>query len=441
MRSKSRFFLLFVVLMILALSTAMVAGCGEDTTETTATTADGGTETTAATTETTTAQQPPEADVIKFGAARPISGVFSFFEENAFGPVAKMWIDEVNAAGGINVAGKMMPIEYTLYDDQSNLDNAMRLLEKLIVEDKVDFIFAPQSTAFLFAGAGVANAHGKLLISAEGGATSLEKEVANLPLFFQVLNYSNHYQVPALAKIMQEKGVKTAAVIYIDDLHGIEYAGVAEEELPKVGVEIVSKTAVPADIKDISTVLKQIQELNPDALLCCTYPDINFLIMAQIQQLGYSPPMMVLGPGGSFQFFYNAHGPAMDGVMAWGAWSKKSSPEAQALFDKLVAYMGTSDNIDYWGHILYYAELQMLQQAIEKAGTLDNAAVAEVLKTEHFQTILGDTFFTNQFLDESCYAGQIGQWQNGEFEVIDVGEKRTADPIYPKPDWPAPAAQ
>ena len=42
-----------------------------------------------------------------------------------------------------------------VYDDQSDLDTSMRLLTKLMEEDKVDFVFAPCSTAFLFAAAGV----------------------------------------------------------------------------------------------------------------------------------------------------------------------------------------------------------------------------------------------------------------------------------------------
>ncbi len=162
MKLRSRYLKLCVVLMILASIAILAAACGDEEettttaggTDTTATTAPPATETTA----TTAAQQPPEADVIKIGAARPVSGALAFFEANAFGPVAKMWVDEINAAGGINVAGKMMPVEYTVYDDQSNLDTSMRLLEKLMVEDKVDFVFAPNSTAFLFAAAGVANA-------------------------------------------------------------------------------------------------------------------------------------------------------------------------------------------------------------------------------------------------------------------------------------------
>ena len=123
------------------------------------------------------------------------------------------------------MAGKKLPIEMIVYDDQSDMDQSMRLLTKLMEEDKVDFVFAPCSTAFLFAAAGVANAHKYILMSAEGGATTLETEMkkGTLPWFFQFLNYSNHAQMPVFADICKELGVKTASIAYIDDLHGIEY--------------------------------------------------------------------------------------------------------------------------------------------------------------------------------------------------------------------------
>jgi hypothetical protein len=39
----------------------------------------------------------------------------------------------------------------------------VRLMEKLIIEDKVDFLFPPCGTSFLFAAAPVANKHGYIL--------------------------------------------------------------------------------------------------------------------------------------------------------------------------------------------------------------------------------------------------------------------------------------
>ena len=117
--------------------------------------------------------------------------------------------------------------------------------------------------------------------------------------------------------------------------------------------------------------------------------------MQTMMQLNYNPKGVLLGPGGSFQFFANIFGPAMEGVMFEGAWSVNSSPDAKAYYDKLKAFMGSGDNIDFWGAIIYRAELEFFQQAIEKAGTLNQDKIAEVMRTEHFKTVHEpDTFYT-----------------------------------------------
>jgi branched-chain amino acid transport system substrate-binding protein len=335
--------------------------------------------------------------------------------------------------------GKKLPIEMKIYDDQSNLDTSMRLLEKLMVEDKVDFVFPPASTAFFFAAAGVTNEHGYLLIGAEGGAKTIRQEVAKYPMFFGLLNFSDWYEIPTLVEIFKEVGVESVAMIYLDDLHGIEYSDVMKEEAGKAGIEIVFDTSIPGDTKDFSPILRQVQEADPDCLFVPAYPDQNFPMVGQMIQLGYSPRMLVMGPGTTFAAFPTAFSnEIVNGVAGYGAWSVNSSPALKELQDKLLQRPGfTEANMDYWGHAFYYAGLQMFQQAIEKAGTLDNARVAEALKTERFDTILGETWFDNQLTAVEAHPGQVGQWQDGVFEVIDPGDKRTAPPIYPKPDWPA----
>ena len=52
-------------------------------------------------------------------------------------------------------------------------------------------------------------------------------------------------------------------------------------------------------------------------------------------------------------------------------------------------------------------------------------------------TILGPTWFDqNHLLAVECHSGEVGQWQNGVFEVIGPKDKATAAPLYPKPAWP-----
>jgi len=378
-------------------------------------------------------------DKIIIGAARPLSGPLAFFEANAFGPIYKMWVDEVNARGGIYVKeyNKKLPVKMLVYDDKSDMGTMTRLLDKLILQDKVDFVFPPASTAFLFAAGAVANRHGYILLGAEGGATTIRDMLPGMPYFFPILSFSDH-QMPVLADLYKELGVKTAAIMFIEDLHGIEYSGVATREFGKRGIKVVMVKSTPPDIKDVSPILKEAQKLNADAFCAFTYPDIGFLTTGTAQAIGYNPKAILLGPGGNFEVYKKIFGAdVIEGVMGEGAWNTKSSPASKDFYERFTA-RNSPDILDWWGHNLYWAGLQIFEQAIEKAGTLNQKKIRDVLANEKFNTILGETWFDNQILSGKCHTGEIGQWQNGIFEVVDPGPKRTAAPVYPKPPWPKP---
>ena len=113
--------------------------------------------------------------------------------------------------------------------------------------------------------------------------------------------------------------------------------------------------------------------------------------------LGYNPKVWIGGPGVNFGFFHTAFGPAVEGVMGWTTYSPKQSAAAKALADKL--YTGKPEDIqDWWGHPFYWAGLEIWKQAIEKAGTLDQKKIRDIVATQHFNTVLGDTWFDERTL-------------------------------------------
>ncbi len=378
-----------------------------------------------------------EKESIRIGAARSLSGPLSVVGDTAFGPIFKMWVDEVNAAGGVFVKeyGKKLPIETIIYDDKSDVGTMTRLMEKLIIEDKVDFIMPPVGTAMLFAAAPIANKHKMVLVGMEGGATKIRELVKDLPYVFSALSFADHYQVPPMAEMCSKLGVKSVAICALGDLHGIEYKSVAIPELEKKGIEIVLKKSIPPGIKDLSPIIKEAKALNVDAFLIFAYPDENILATKQSIGLGFNPKLFLTGPGANFEFYKQIFGPASEGVMSWGAWNPKVSPAHKEFADKLVSLYGEGI-MDWWGHNLYYAALQCFQKAIEKAGTLDQDKVREMIANKKFDTILGSTWFDKQhLLAKECHTGEVGQWQKGVFEVIAPTDKSTADPVYPKPEW------
>ncbi len=381
---------------------------------------------------------PPTKDKIIIGVARPFSGELSFLEEYAFGPIYKMWVEEVNARGGIYVEeySKKLPIELKVYDDTSDLGTMMTLLERLMVEDKVDFVLSPAGTDFINAAAPIFNKYEYILMGMEGGSASTRELIPGLPYFFNVLNFSDHNQVPVLADLLEKCGVKTVAIIFVDDVYGIDYSRAAIPELARKGIDVISVKSVPPGINDLSAILQEAKAAEVDAFLSFTYPDTCILATTQSMEIGFNPDVFLLGPGGNFAFYKDLFGAdVVEGVMAWGAWNEKSSPAAAAFHDKFLARYDEGI-FDYWGQLTYWSALQFFEQAIEKAGTLDQAVIRDIMATETFDTCLGPTWFDGGLLAVECYPGQVGQWQNGQFEVIDPGKKRTAEPIYPKPEWP-----
>ena len=392
--------------------------------------------------------KPPDYDTresILIGGARPLSGPLQQIGDFAYTPIYNLWAEEVNARGGIYVEeyDRALPIELLIYDDTSDMGTMTSLMEKLILEDEVDFILSPCSTAFVYAGGPIANKYGYIMLGTESGCTTITELLPDLPYFFSILNYSNHNQLPVAFDLFQEWGVQTVALLYIADLHGVEYSHIAHQEALRTGISVIYDRSVPPFATELTLLLKDIKALDPDAVCAFVYPPTTMSVVGQSMEVGLNPKALLLGPGGNFEFFLDIFGPVvLEGVIGEGAWNEKSSPAAQEFADLFSARFGRG-LMDWWGALTYYGGLQFFEQAIIEAGTLDQAVIRDVMATSTFETVLGPTWFDmaaggagGGLLAVECFAGQIGQWQNGIFEVIDPDDNRTADPIYPKPPWP-----
>ena len=373
-------------------------------------------------------------DKIVIGQAIALSGPLAGGVAIAGGRIYQMWVEEVNKKGGIYVKeyGKKLPVELKRYDDKSNIGTMTNLLEKLIVEDKVDFVFPPWGTAWLFAAAPIANKYGYILIGGPGGALKLKE--LDLPYFFQVLNFSET-QAPALADIFKEVGVKSVAVIYRGDLHGVEYGNAMVPFFKQRGIEVKLNKSFPPEIKDLSPLLKEAKSLNVDAFCAARYPGGGMLLTGQSMELdiNFNAFFLTVLPFSPSLYRGTFGVEGVEGVMGGGAWNAKSSPGAKELVDKFVKRFKVEP--DYWGGLYYWSSLQHFQQAIEKAGTLNQKKIRDVMAKERFDTALGPFWYDkNRYFVN--HPGEIGQWQKGVFEVIDPGKKRTAPPLYPKPPWP-----
>jgi branched-chain amino acid transport system substrate-binding protein len=367
----------------------------------------------------------------------------------------EVWKEKINADGGIYVEeyGKKLPVEYIIYDDASDVGTMVRLTEKLILEDNVDILFPACGTAFLSAQGPIANKYGKVLLSGEGGATILREALFGLPYVFINLSFSDHYQLPVFADMCAAKGAKTAYIITIADLHGVEYGGVATIEFGRVGIDVLANVSVPITYTDFSLLVKEAKAADPDIFCVFAYPPIVLPVTGEMMAIGFNPPAVVMGPGANFGFYAYSFGdppdPAMvDGVTCFAVANPKTSPEHERHFSELEALVGFPW-LDFWGTPLYEPGVcDVWKEAIEATGTLDQDVIRDYIATHHFQTALISDFYYEMAGDggglmaKEAHAGEIGQWQNGMVEIVGGGDwpatVLTSEWLYPKPPWPTP---
>jgi branched-chain amino acid transport system substrate-binding protein len=375
-------------------------------------------------------------DKIRIGTAISLSGPYSPGAGMTQIPNYNMWVEEVNAKGGLLIKklNKRVPVELITYDDKSDIGTAVKLVEKLILEDKVDLLLPPWGTAMHFAIAPVVTKYGYPVMGPTVSSEKLREIAHKVPYFFGILNMPRE-QGAALADLLEELGVKRVALIYVADAYGIEWTGKVAPDLglKKIDVEILK--SYPGDVKDLSPLLKTIKAADVDALLCMSYPGDTFLITKQAKELGFNPKLLYLGVGVAFPVYKQMFGgpDAVEGIMGAGAWNPRVPyPGAKEYFERHVKRWKTEP--DRWASAFAYASLQILEQSIEKVGSIDRKKIRDCIATQTFPTVIGPVRFEGGFNVQS--PGEIGQWQKGEFEVVAAKDKRTAKPIFPKPSWP-----
>jgi branched-chain amino acid transport system substrate-binding protein len=338
-----------------------------------------------------------------------------------------MWAEQVNARGGLDVKGVKRKIELIGLDDRSEMETVVRSYEKLMGSDKVDLILPPWSTGANFAMMPLAQKYGYPMLSPT--ATGRKLLGMKNPYFFALLQQPDR-MMDALAEYLAARSAKTVGVVYVDELFGLEQLDGLETSLKKKGIQIVEKKSYPLGVKDLQPVLNDIKAKNPDAFVALSYPPDTFLITGQSKAIGFNPKLFYAAVGTAFPVYRDKFGPTAEGVMGLGTWNPKTSAAAKAYFDAHVARWKKEP--DRWASAHAWAGLQILEQAVAKAG-LDRKALRDYIANNEFDTIIGKIKFKNG--ENVSTPGVVSQWLGGEFEVVWPPDRSTSAALYPKPAW------
>src|SRR5690606_33233690 len=175
---------------------------------------------------------------VRIGYTMARTGPWTGGAQTSQEPNFLLWAEQQNAAGGLSVKGVRRKIELISSDDRSDIETVVRTYEKLMGSDKVDLILPPWGSNANFALAPLANRHGYPMLA----PTALSRKLIdmNLPFFFSLLQQPDR-MMGALVDMLAANGVKTVAIVYMDDLFGLENFAALNNALKKTSIQVVER--------------------------------------------------------------------------------------------------------------------------------------------------------------------------------------------------------
>ena len=383
------------------------------------------------------ANTPTTGSTIIFGAAVSFTGAQS--KEGALTKQGyDLWLDWIKARGGIVINNIKHPIDIKYEDDQSNANLSATLVQKLITDEKANFILGPYGSAATASDAVIAEKNGIPMVEANGAAQSIFSK--GYKFTFGVLSPANKYLtgVIDMAATLNPKPT-TIAMLTANDNFSVEVAKAVEDYAPTKGMQVVFTKQYPAAAPDVSSLISQAKQKNPDIVMNSGHLAESIAINKAAKQLGLDAKIFAYSVGPSTPDFINALGADANYVYDGSQWTPqvKYKPSFYlSVADYVKAYkakFSSSEDPDY--HVAEStAACLAFQKAIENASSLDPGKVRDALVSLDVMTFFGQIKFDSRGIN--IYKPMVvEQIQSGTHYTVFPGDVANGSPKYPTPSW------
>lgn len=353
--------------------------------------------------------------VIKIGAPLPLTGALApegLKQKEGY----DLWADEVNKAGGIKAGGDHYKVQLVYYDYESGTPKAVQLTEKLITDDKVNFIFSPFGSGATKATSTLSERHKIPTISSTGSSAQVYDQ--GFKYLFGTLN-SNQIVSSALISYFKAAApqAKKIAIYSRNDLFPLALADSLNDAAKQNGYNVVYFEKYPVNAADHSAAMTELRAKGADWIYVTGYTDDLIRIRKQMVDLKVTASVVTMLAGPAYPDFTEGLGDAANGVTSVTWWHPQMKFKSADIF-------GSTENYDKLFEAKYkkvpdYAQASssaagvVLQMAIEKAGTIAPEKVRDVLASTTFDTFYGPIKF-----------GPTGQNVNADNPIFQIQNRK-----------------
>ena len=358
-------------------------------------------------------------NTIRIGAPLPITGPLSP-EAAKLQAGMNLWVETANKAGGIRVGDKRMKVEVVPVDYQSNTPRAVQTAEKLITEDKVQFLFSPMGSGATKAASSVSEKYQIPTIA----ATASSEQVYDQGYKYLFGTFTpNQTLTEPLANLVRKQApsVQKVAIYARNDLFPLAIGQEMEKSAKKRNMQVVYFEKYAIGTLDHASALSQIKALAPQWVFATGYVNDLILIKKQMADLRIEAPVVTMIAGPAYKEFVDALGKGAENITSAAWWHPAVRYQGEDIF-------GSTENFNKLFRAKYnrepdYGEASaavagaVLQIAIERAGSTDPKKVRDTLANMKVTTFFGPIKFGPTGQVDSLEP-PVFQIQNGTQVVI-----------------------
>ncbi|MDI2077406.1 branched-chain amino acid ABC transporter substrate-binding protein [Bradyrhizobium sp. Mp27] len=356
---------------------------------------------------------PVLSQTINLGLAAPLSGPLASLGDQVRRGT-EVAIDEINEKGG--VLGRKLALKTA--DDGCEPARAVEAARRLTQLDKVVAVIGHVCAPASFAAAPVyAAARVAMVTPAPVDQRLIEAATKNgWRNIFMMAGSIQSQGFAAGTYLARRYTGGDIALVYDQSSYGADLAGGFKQALKDRSASLTFETSLTGNVVDVRPTVDQLRAAKPTAVYLATTPANAASLVKRAKEIGLDTTF-VSGNAIRRPEFLEIAGRATEGVLSTTLPDAQSLPAAAEAI-ALLRQRGSGTE----GYTLYaYAAVQVLSQAIDKAGSTELDRFEPVLRQQSFPTALGTVRF-DKAGDRDVSQVAFSQWRDGGIAPFDPSQ-------------------
>jgi branched-chain amino acid transport system substrate-binding protein len=358
---------------------------------------------------------------IRIGVSLGLSGMYqrpSLMHQRSY----EMWVDEVNARGGL--LGR--PVVIDIRDDHSDAGTAAAIYRQFVQANVVDLVFGPYSSELTAAVAPIVDAAGCPMLAS--GAASDAIWSKGFTHVFAILTPASRYAQGVL-RLARDNGLSRIAILHADDSFSSEIAQGARRWAPYLELETVADMAFSKGTADLTEQMSSARAAGAELVVVAGHVDEAINGSRALAEIGWKPCAFFATVGPALPDWPALTEHKSDAAMSMSNWEPGNARAFPGSREFAMAFRARFGFDPSYQAATAYAAGQILEQAIVNAGAIARKAVTNSLLTLDVYTVVG-RYAVDASGQQRKRIDMVVQWQEGRKQIVWPRELATARPLF-----------